>query len=102
MVALVELASAKRRLRIFHDDDDVDLTDMLIQASDIVIDYIKRPEHGWTASNAPALIQAAVLLLVAGMYQHRGDAEPDFTPANGYLDRSVTAILHRYRDPAVA
>lgn len=103
MVGLVTLAQAKRHLRIFHDDEDDEVTDKIKQASDIVIDYIQRPELVWTdalsgsqqESDAPFRVQAAVLLVLSGLWEHRGDEDAEFGQADGYLTKPVTAILHR-------
>lgn len=109
MAKLVTLDQAKRHLRIYHDDENIDVAEKAEQASDIIIDYIKRPDHGWTnavdpstPSDAPSLIKAAVLLQLGYIWEYRGDEEPEFVQADGYLPRAVTSILHRYRDPAYA
>lgn len=102
MVNLASLAEVKRRQRIFHDDDDPDLNSMIEQASDIITNYIGRPDHGWDETTAPPLIKAAVLFQVGLMWADRGDSEPVYAPADGYLDRRITSILHRYRKPVLA
>jgi len=103
MAALVTLPEAKAHLRIMHDDEDATITLMMNAATEIVVDYIKRPDHEWTDADAPFLIKAAVLLVLTGLYENRGDEEsPDYSQADGYLAKTVTAILHRYRDPAFA
>lgn len=102
MVKLVTLEAVKRRQRIWHDDDDADLDSMITQASDIILDYITKPETDWTDQTAPPLIQAAVLYQVGLMWADRGDTEPVYAPADGYLDRRITSILHRYRKPIMA
>ncbi len=102
MVKLVSLEAAKRRQRIFHDDEDADLEAMIEQASDIILNYISQPETEWTDLTAPPLIQAAVLYQVGLMWADRGDTEPIYAPADGYLDRRITSIIHRYRKPIMA
>lgn len=102
MVSLVSLADAKRHLYVDFDDHDFDIDLKIESATEIVIDYIKRPDHGWTEEDVPPLIRAAILLVLADLYEHRGDEEPQPGPADGYLDKTVTRILHRYRDPALA
>jgi hypothetical protein len=64
-----------------------------LQASDIVADYIKQLDHNWNEFTAPPLIKAAVLLVLSVLYD-----QPDGDP----LTPGVKAILHRYRDPALA
>lgn len=101
MVALVTLDQARRHLRIYHQDEDLDVQERVQQASEIVIDYIQRPDHGWSdasdddESNAPKVVQAAVLLVLAALWEHRGDGEGDYQQADGYLSKPVTALLHR-------
>lgn len=97
MVALVELEDAKTRVRIDDSDSDEDVEAMIDQASDILIDYLKKPDHGWTAATAPPRIQAAVLLIVGRLYLDReGQLE------GGILSETVKALVHRDRDPAIA
>lgn len=108
MVALVTLQQAKRHLRVLHDDENDDLKDKIQQASEIVVDYIQRPELTWTdasngtPSDAPMRVQAAVLLVLAGLWEHRGDGEQDYGQADGYLTKPVTALLHRLAKMAYA
>lgn len=112
MVAFVTLQQAKRHLRIAYGDEDDDLDDKIQQASAIIIDYLKTPDHGWTdaqngspstRSTAPMVVQAATLLMLANMWEFReGEAEPKYEAADGYLPKAVTALLHRLRHPAYA
>lgn len=95
MPALVTTPEAKLRLRIDADDEDTAIASMLGEASDIVIDYIKRPAHGWTTDTLPGPIKSAILLVFGGLYEGRGpDAE--------LLTDTVKALVHRFRDPAIA
>ena len=93
MPALVTLDEGKRRLGIvlsetYYDQRVIDLTE---QATDIVIDYIKRPDHGWTDADSPPLIKAAVLEVVKSLFE---GADP--------LPQAVKDLLWRSRDPALA
>lgn len=102
-MALVTLVEAKSHLRVMHDDEDNDITLRMEAATEIVVDYIKQPDNEWTDADAPFLIKAAILLVLADLYENRGDGEsPEYGQADGYLTKPVTAILHRYRDPALA
>lgn len=93
MAALVTLAEAKNHLRLDGDFEDEFVELRAEMATDIVIDYIKRPEHEWTDADAPPLIKAAVLLMLGVLNEEReGATIPD----------GVKSILHRYRDPAIA
>lgn len=93
MAALVTLAEAKSHLRVLNSDQDTDIGMKAEAASDIVTDYIKRPDHEWTDADAPALIKAAILLVLGDLFNDREGAG---------LSEGVKAILHRYRDPALA
>lgn len=101
MVALVTLQQAKRHLRILHDDEDEDLLDKIQQASEIVIDYIQRPELEWieavgdTPSDAPFRVQSAVLMVLNIVWDNRSGGDIEYGQADGYLSRPITAILHR-------
>ncbi|AHE52631.1 head-tail connector protein [Sphingomonas sanxanigenens] len=93
MVALVTLAEAKAHLRVEDDDQDADIDLKRLAAGDIVIDYIKRPDHGWTEATAPFLIKSAVLLMLGELFANRETAD---------LPPGARSILHRFRDPALA
>jgi hypothetical protein len=98
-VPLVTDAEARLHLRIDSagasppDAVDSAVTMKILQASDIVIDYIKRYDHDWDDATAPPLIKAAVLLVLGTLYD-RSNENP--------LSPGVIAILHRYRDPSLA
>lgn len=96
---LVTLAEARVHLRVDGETEnplgpiDQDITNKILQASDIVTDYIKQPDHEWTEEDAPPLIKAAVLLVLSKLFD---------APMDDPLPDGVKNILHRYRDPALA
>jgi len=98
-VPLVTDTEARLHLRIDVDVEsppgpvDLLLEMKILQASDIVADYIKYLDHPWTETDAPPLIKAAVLLVLSVLYDN-----PELDP----LTVGVKSILHRYRDPALA
>lgn len=97
MVALVTLEEAKYRVRIDDSDSDEDVQAMIEQASDIVTNYLKRPDHGWTEASVPDRIKSAILLVIGRLYLDReGQLE------GGILSETVKALVHRDRDPAIA
>lgn len=110
MARLVTIEQAQAHLRLNVEgsppvtDDHADLEFKIAQATEIVIDYIKRPDHGWDLDasppvEAPALVQAAVLLVLSALYEDReGTGDGDYLRPDG----AVVRILHRYRDPAIA
>lgn len=95
MPALVTTDEAKLRLRIDAPDEDSAIDSMLAEAEDIVIGYIKKPDHDWTDQTAPFRIKAAILLVFGGLYEGRG-------PETELLTEPVRTLLHRDRDPALA
>lgn len=100
MVALVTLEAAKEHLRIDADDQNDEVTDRINDASDIVIDYLKRPDHGWTDETVPGQVRASVLLVLGALWVNRdgvGDAV-DLDP----ISPAVVSLLRRMRDPALA
>jgi hypothetical protein len=98
-VCLVTLTQAKDHLRAsgFTDDDSMILL-KAEEASDIIVDFIKKPNHGWTDRTVPGHVRAAVLLVLGNLYGQRGD-DPD--GANPLTD-PVMALVWRDRDPAMA
>lgn len=93
MTQLVSLAAAKAQLRVLHDDDDEDIDRKLSEATGIVIDYLKRPDHGWTEETVPYPVSASIKLVLTGLWDDR-EGDP-LTPA-------VKNLLRRLRDPALA
>lgn len=96
MTALVTLAEAKAQLRIDHDDDDPQVQSKAADATAIVVDYLKRPDHGWTDATAPRQAKAAILIVLTRIYDDRSSADLD------PLDERVRRLLERLRDPAFA
>lgn len=113
-MSLVSLEAAKDHLQINTpigsplDPVDRDITRKLAQAEDIILDYLKvagsPPE--WTEETLPPLVQAAILLQLAELFGFRGD-DPASTSTSaavvdGQLSPTITNLLRRYRDPALA
>lgn len=89
---LVTLANVRDRLRIDATDDEVDVTRIISEASDIVVGYLKIPAPVWTVDTVPERIRTAVLLVCKAIY----DGEEDV------ITQAVIDVLHRDRDPALA
>lgn len=101
MAALVSLDSAKAHLSIDWTDQDEELSLKISDASDIVIDYLKRPDHGWDISTVPGQVRAAVLLVLGALWAQRegvGDNAAELDP----ISPTVVSLLRRMRDPALA
>jgi len=112
---LISLDDAKRHLRLnvlaAVLDEDEDLRMKIFHATAVVLDYLARPTDAtWTADMAawdvttvPRVVQAAILVQLAELYRFRGDdANATPTPEHGFLSPLVTALLARYREPALA
>lgn len=91
MVALVSVDQARDRLRIDEAYAEADLERMAVEATDIVLDYIKG-ERDWTEETAPPRVQASILLVMRNLYD--GAEQPLSEPAKN--------LVYRLRDPALA
>jgi hypothetical protein len=98
-MALVTLTQARKQCDITDDAHNELLQSKIEQASDIILDYLKAQANGeWTPQTAPGRVQAATLLMVAHLFEHRGDLmQPDEA-----LWDAIGRILARSRDPALA
>jgi hypothetical protein len=126
-MALITLAQAQRHLRlevtIDHgspagspppDDSEMDLELKMAQAEAIVLDYLARPTEmaSWSSdpvplspyTTVPAVVQAAILIVLGDLWRFRGDDPEGVMPKreHGFLTPQVTSLLQRYRDPALA
>ncbi|KAA9370173.1 head-tail connector protein [Ochrobactrum quorumnocens] len=101
-MALIDLAVFKRYLRVFHDDEDDELTLYLVAAETVVTEYLDREvvAAGQTPSLPDGMIinpavSAAILLVGADLYENR---EPDMSASgDAVLPRHVRALLSAYR-----
>lgn len=97
MAALVEVDEAKVRLRLDDGDEDLELEAMIEEASDIVVSFLKKDDHGWTPDTVPGQIKSAVLIVLGRLYAAReGEIE------GGIINDTVRNLLWRDRDPALA
>lgn len=92
-MSLVSYEQAKERLRA-SDNEAGDLMTMIDEASNIVLDYLKKSESDFT-SGIPAPVQTATLLVVGEIMKER---ESGSNP----LSQGVMDILAPYRDPSMA
>ena len=92
MAALVTTDALKEYLRILGTDFDAELSLKAELATEIVVDYIKTPDHGWTTEDVPDVIKAAICEVARNLV--RGDQSP--------LSEDIKNILRRRRDPAIA
>jgi hypothetical protein len=91
MNSLVTLEQAKAHLRVVMSDYDDDIQLKCEQATAIVIDYLKIATVTWTMDTVPQQVQAAILLALEDLHEHR--------PIDWELQRR---LLERSRDPALA
>lgn len=109
---LVTLQQASDHLRRDTDADDTDLTDKIMAASQMVMNYIEDAgewgdsagepfvDSSGLALNVPPAIQAATLMTIGWLYRERDGSLEYVTPIAGfYLPIGVTAILYPYRTP---
>ena len=71
------------------------------QAEDAIIDYLKKPNHGWTEATVPGNVSAAIIL-AAGSLLDDSKAELLNGLSTGELSNPLVGLLHRLRDPALA
>lgn len=99
MTVLITLAQARAQLQMLDGEDDRNSQILLKmeEASDIVVGYLKNPDHGWTDRTVPPRVRSAILLVLSNIWHHRGDddgADP--------ISPAVVSLLMRDRDPALA
>lgn len=98
---LVTLEQAKTHLRVDGAESDVEIGNLILEASSIVMDYLKKEvPAAWNAPDAdvpgtgvPGVVQAATLLVIGTLFSKREDgADP--------ISTGVESLLRRQRDPA--
>ena len=100
---LVTLPVAKEHLRITDTLHDADVSNKLAAASATIRDYLKgQYDPTWDATTAPPWIMAAVLLLLAHLYEHRGDEFGDAGDNDDRVWNAIANLTRRSRDPALA
>jgi len=100
---LVKLATAKQHLRILDNDHDADVTDKMTAASGAIRDYLKdRNDPLWTDTTAPPWVSASVLLMLAHLYEHRGDEFGGTQDNDDRVWAAIANLCRRSRDPALA
>ena len=101
--ALVTLDTAKEHLRIADALHDVDVLQKVAAASATIRDYLKdRNDPTWTPDTAPPWVIQSVLLLLAHLYEHRGDAFGNSQDNDVRVWEAIANLLRRSRDPALA
>lgn len=106
---LITLAQLKKHVSQDTDFDDRMLEEKRVQASAIIIDYLKIDtsdtafdwvdQLGEPSNTVPAVVTAATLMVAGALYENR-DGSTDRSPQ--VLSQSVVDMLMRKRDPAMA
>lgn len=115
MTALVSVEQVDRALRLdltndlgdgsAEDGDTQRLEDIelkISQATDIVLDYIKKADDEWTPETVPGRVSAAIIMVVQCLFDDGAKAELLAGLAGSDLKNPLVAILYRLRDPALA
>lgn len=105
MIELVTFEQMKEHLRVDHDEDDVKIQNIVMQASSIVWDHIKADDYefDWVSSSGspmdvPYAVEAATLLVGGALYENADGAEAGPQP----LSKAVRDLLTPRRDPELA
>ena len=118
----IALCDAKAHLRVDHDEDDIDITNKIIQASSLVKSYIKTAspyEPSRDANDDVVLdsndevedadaytyryeVQAATLLLVQYLYEQTMESRYSIASPGVFLPPEIAALLYPLRDPTLA
>ena len=94
MSALISLDTLRFRARV--DFTDTELQGIADDASAIVVDYLKKPDHEWTVETVPGEIRSAIVRVAVLMLdQTTSDKQVEF------IDKGVKDLLMRHRDPAL-
>lgn len=104
MTPLVTLEQVNLALKLDltpADDRTPDVEWKMAQATEIVIDYLKKPDHEWTTEDVPGQISAAIILVIRALIDGE-EAELLSGLAKGDSATPVVALLMRLRDPALA
>lgn len=104
-MALVNLPQVNLALRLDLITDDERIPDVelkIVQAEDAVIDYLKKPDHGWTPETVPPRVTAAIMLVIQSLYDDSDKGQIIAGLGSGDPKNPCVALLYRLRDPALA
>jgi hypothetical protein len=101
---LVDLALAKRHLRVLHDDEDAEIELYTSAAENIVVEYLDRvvlpvgetlPSDDPTSMHVTTAITAAILLMLGDLYENR-EADRQ-QKSDAVMPPAVRALLAPWR-----
>jgi hypothetical protein len=95
MTDLVTLAQAKTQVRITDTNSDVDLDQLVTDASLAVVAYCDPLVTPWTIDTVPSNVARAVLLVLAAMYEDREGLDDPLGPG-------PLSLLRPYRTPTLS
>lgn len=104
---LIPLAEAKAQLRITDADHDDEVSRTVIDAQNVILDYLKKgADPAWTATTVPFPVLAAIKKMLTHLYENRGDdmkkATATTSDSGAAVWDDVDRLLARFRDPALA
>jgi hypothetical protein len=100
-----DTAVAHLRLGAWDDlppEDQEDLSQKIDDATDTIVGYLKtQADPTWDVDTVPGEVRSAILLLLAHLWEHRGD---DLAPVeyDAKVWEAIGRLLVRRRDPALA
>lgn len=105
-MALITLEQARDHLQLTSDASNVieDVVSKMEQASEMVLDRINTTAYwraislDWDELTVPKAVQAAMLMVLTHLYEHRGD-DPSTEDA---MWRAVDSRLSLHKDPVIA
>lgn len=103
--ALVTLATAKEHLRITDTSSDTDIQLKLDQAEASILAYLDTAaDAAWVSpATAPGNVTAAILILLANLYENRGDDESfGMSGRSDAVWAAITRLLAQRHVPAIA
>lgn len=105
MARLLTLDVAKEHLKPPGDIDDTRIQRLIIEASEIVLDYLKLPFDSYQNSDGtvndsilPGAVRSATLLVLGSLYDNADGQNPD----KQALSEAVKSLLHSRRVPTLA
>ena len=95
MEPLVTLEQVSLALKLDLAEDDERTPDIewkMKQATEIVVNYLKKPDHGWTVETVPGVVSASIILVIRSLLDD----------VDAPISSAVCDLLRRLRDPALA
>lgn len=102
MIDIIDLQEAKDHVRIVTSQFDSDISLKILQASAIMLNYLKIDLDGsplefpWSGDDVPWDVKAATMLVFGDLWKNR---ESDVASP---LSQAVKDLVRRWRDPAMA